>query len=166
MSVKIIVAMDEDRGIGKNGQLPWHLPEDLKRFSQLTQKQPVIMGRGTAESLPKWLPNRYNIVLSRSLEPLHGMSVDYATTKVRYLQDLNQALALVSYDCWIIGGQSIYELALPVADWLYVTYVNGVFDCDRFFPDFEDEFKVVSVEDHINKKPLGFSYVSYRRVYT
>lgn len=127
----IIVAMDENRAIGKDGRLLWHLPNDMKFFKETTSGHTVIMGRKTYESLPKGaLPNRKNIVISSN----HAIQYD----RCIICHTLQQALTLTNTEdeVFIIGGGSIYEQALPLADKLYLTVVHHVFnDATVFFPE-------------------------------
>lgn len=113
--------------IGRDGTLPWHLPEDMKHFRAVTQGAAVIMGRRTWESLPprfRPLPGRRNLVLSRT--PQEG---------VETFPDLASALAAVTGNAWVIGGAAVYRAALPFADRIEVTEIREHFDGDTFAPD-------------------------------
>lgn len=113
--------------IGRDGTLPWHLPEDMAHFRALTTGAAVLMGRRTWESLPprfRPLPGRRNLVLSRT--PQHG---------VETFPDLRQALAAVSGDVWVIGGAAVYREALPLADRIEVTEIREPFEGDTYAPD-------------------------------
>lgn len=144
--VNAIVAMDEMRTIGKAGGLPWHLPQDLKRFSALTRGQTVLMGRKTFDSLPekfKPLPHRLNLVLSRTQTTL-----EYQNTKV--FPDLEQVLSFceektnfVGETLWIIGGEQVYKLSSALWDKVYLTKVLGDHKGDAFFPEFERDFELI-----------------------
>jgi dihydrofolate reductase len=117
--------------IGRDGNLPWHLPEDMKHFRSLTAGATVLMGRRTWESLPprfRPLPGRRNLVLSRTLQsdPQDG---------VEPFPDLRQALAAVSGDVWVMGGAAVYRAALPFADRIVVTEIRELFDGDTYAPD-------------------------------
>ena len=138
--MKLIVAIDENGGIGKGGDLPWNLPEDMQFFKESTNGGIVIMGRGCFESIPEKfrpLPNRLNVVLSRSKDfrPLGCMVYE------SIFDVLNDDYIVSKGNVWIIGGAQIYESFINIVDELYVTYVNGSFDCDTFFPDFEGSWK-------------------------
>lgn len=147
--IAAIVAMDEGRVIGREGGLPWHLPEDLAHFKRLTSGHIVIMGRKTWDSLPpkfRPLPGRINIVISRSPNSLTipegvcaASSVDDAIAKAR-------ARASSSQIIWIIGGAQIYAEALPRCDELYVTSVHGYHVGDAHLPEFENSFAQVDEE--------------------
>jgi len=133
MIIALVVAMAENRVIGKAGGLPWHIPGDLKLFKKTTMGKPIIMGRKTWESLGRALPGRTNIVISR--DPA------YSAEGAEVAGDLDQALgvaaALADEEIMVIGGAEIYRLALPKADRLYLTEVALKPDGDAFFPDFD-----------------------------
>lgn len=129
--ISIIAAIDEKRGIGKNNQLPWHIPEDLKRFKEITSGHTIIMGRKTFESIGKPLPNRKNIVITSQLQNLDG-----AINDLIFVSSLEQALEIAKGDVFIIGGGQVYGQAIEKADKLYLTLVEGDFNCDTFFPDY------------------------------
>ena len=170
----VVVAMDSCRGIGKNGGLPWHLSGELKHFKELTtqttfpsKQNAVIMGRKTWTSLPdkfRPLPQRVNIVLTRN--------VNLALPEgVRKYQDLEKALA----DCgksqdikdieqiFVIGGGKIFEAALnhPQCTKLHVTHILQSFDCDTFFPAFEDSFSKQSVSEVYCENSVRYFYAEY-----
>lgn len=129
--ISIIAAMDEKRGIGKNNQLPWHLREDLKRFKEITSGHTIIMGRKTFESIGKPLPNRVNIVITSQLQNLDGEIKDLI-----FVSSLGEALEKTKGDVFIIGGGQVFAEAIAKADKLYLTLVDGDFNCDTFFPDY------------------------------
>ena len=132
--LKAIAAASLNRVIGKDGALPWRLSEDLKWFKKITSGHAILMGRKTWDSLGRPLPNRRNLVLSRSLEPSDGMEV------IRSLDEL-ETLDL-SGDVFVIGGGELYEQLLSRCDELYLTSVlMEVPDGDAFFPRHEDSFK-------------------------
>lgn len=127
MSVGLVWAQAANGVIGKDGTLPWQLPEDLKHFRALTQGATVLMGRRTWESLPprfRPLPGRRNLVLSHTRQE-----------GVETFGDLAQALTAVSGDVWVIGGAAVYRAALPVADRIVVTEIQESFDGDTFAPE-------------------------------
>jgi dihydrofolate reductase len=134
MIVSLIAALDEERGIGKDGRVPWRLPADLARFKRLTMGRPVIMGRRTWESLPnRPLPGRPNIVITRQPE--------YAAAGAQIAPSLAAALQLaLTYDTaetFIIGGGEIYAQAIRLANRLYLTRVQGRFQTDTRFPEID-----------------------------
>jgi dihydrofolate reductase len=145
MRISIIVAMSSNRVIGRDGQIPWHLPDDLKRFKQLTTGHPIIMGRKTYQSIGRPLPNRTNIVLTRDdAFDAEGCVV---------VHDLDAALAHareVEDDiAFIIGGGHIYEAALPLADVLDITHIDAHVEGDTFFPLYDESvWRCVMDEAH------------------
>ena len=142
--ISIIVAVAENRSIGFENKLIYWLPNDLKRFKELTTGNTIIMGRRTFESLPKGaLPNRRNIVLSR-----HGKAEDFAGADL--YSTLNDALASCEGDVYIIGGASVYEEALPKADRLCLTHIYDTpAKADTFFPPInENEWVETFREEH------------------
>lgn len=142
----LIAAMDRHRAIGRGNALPWHLPDDLRRFKALTLGRPILMGRKTAESLGRALPKRRNLVLTRGgAVPFGGMEV---------VPSLAHALACAREDgaaeLCVIGGGEIYALALPHAARMHLTLVDTVVeDADAFFPAFDmTEWREVAREAH------------------
>ncbi len=146
---KAIVAMTDDRVIGHDGTLPWHLPEDLKRFSNLTKGHAVLMGRKTYDSIPdkfRPLPGRKNIVISRSkrdypegvlcmnLDDIFGGALDRMESE------------FTSNIVWIIGGAEIYRETLAMVSEIELTRVIGDFTGDTHFPKFEGDFKLLRQE--------------------
>ena len=123
MQIFIITAFDSNQLIGKNNTLPWNLPEDLAYFKRTTANHPIVMGRATFESIGKKLPNRRNIIISRTLNDPDCISSPEA------LWDLN-----LQGPVFIIGGASIYQKFLPHASALFITHIEKVFDGDCFFP--------------------------------
>jgi dihydrofolate reductase len=131
MKVSMIAAMANNRVIGKEGKMPWHLPNDLKFFKRTTLGKPVIMGRKTFESIGRPLPRRQNIVVTRS--------ADFVAEGVTIVHDTDSALAAAGdvEEVVVIGGGNIYQQFLPQADELYLTFIDLTTDGDVFFPDFE-----------------------------
>ena len=138
---KAIVAVAEDGVIGRGGDLPWRLSEDLKWFKKITLGHTILMGRKTWESLPGALPSRQNWVLSRTANQKDGMSV------FRSMEEVKQAL-VPSQTLFIIGGGEIYSMALPLCHELFISEVRRkVPDGDAFFPNYKDQFRPVEVLD-------------------
>lgn len=137
MKISIIVAVAQDRAIGAQNDLLWHLPADLKRFAQTTTGHPIIMGRNTFESLPKGaLPNRRNIVISRTLSTA-PIDTELFTSLEEALAQLRRELPQ-DEEVFVIGGAQLYAHALPYADKLYYTEVHHHFpEADTFFPAFD-----------------------------
>lgn len=144
--VSIIGAMAENRVIGKDNLLIWHIPQDMKRFKNLTMGKPVIMGRKTFESilvqLGKPLPGRTNIVVSRKGFQSEGVEV-YASLEAA----LEAAQHIEEEEIFILGGAQIYEQILPIADRLYLTQVHKSYEGDAYFPIFENSGWCLSEED-------------------
>lgn len=161
--ISLIVATAQNRVIGIRNDLPWHLPADLKRFKALTTGKPVIMGRKTFESIferiKKPLPDRPNIVISRSGFTHDGVAV---------YEDLKEALEATAknysnQEIMVIGGASIYEQALPLADRLYLTIIQKDYDGDAWFPEIkQDEWK--SIEEQTFEDPMPYKNVTLDRV--
>ncbi|MBE2897186.1 type 3 dihydrofolate reductase [Pasteurellaceae bacterium HPA106] len=130
MQISLIVAMSQNRVIGKDNAMPWHLPRDLAWFKQNTLNKPIIMGRKTFESIGKALPHRHNIVLSRT--PFKAPDVTWA-------ENLDQALSLCvqASEVMIIGGGQLFAQALPLATTLYLTEIQAHLDGDTYFPEIE-----------------------------
>ena len=141
--VAAIVAMDEGRVIGKNGALPWHLPEDLAHFKSLTYGHVVVMGRKTWESLPpkfRPLPGRVNIVVSRTPAALDLPVGTYAAGSISDALDVAERVANPEQTIWIIGGAEVYAAALPLCGELHLTRVHGTHEGDARLPRFEELF--------------------------
>jgi dihydrofolate reductase len=144
--LSIILAMAENRVIGRGGDLPWHLPEDLKHFKRTTAGHTVIMGRRTWESLgprERPLPGRRNIVVTRQTE--------YHTPGAEVVHSFRKALHLAHHDdeAFILGGGEIFREALPVADRIYLTLVHAEVAGDAFFPELDmTEWKLVDERRH------------------
>ena len=174
MKFSMIVACDNNRGIGRNNDLPWDLPTDMKYFRDTTRspkgenvgQNVVIMGRRTYESLPintRPLPNRLNIVMSRN--------PDYQVNEgVQVVNSLDSALELLEtydiHEVFVIGGGNIYEHAIhhPDCDKLYITEIDATFECDTFFPEFsEEEFQEISRSDTIEENGISYDFVVYQR---
>ena len=163
VNLSLIAALDHNNAIGRGNALPWHLPDDLKRFKALTLGRPVLMGRKTAESLGRALPGRRNLVLTRSARvPFAGMDA---------VGSLDDALAIASRDgaqeLMVIGGGEVFALALPQAARMYLTHVDTVVEAaDAFFPAFDPALWVVTRrEPHATdaRHALAFEFVDYLR---
>ncbi len=161
MKISIIVAAATNNVIGRDGELPWRLPEDLKRFKQLTIGKPVIMGRLTYESIGKPLPDRRNIVLSAR----KGLNIDGC--EVVDTPDAAIRLAGDAEEVMVIGGGGVYSQMLPMADRIYMTRIDATFDGDTFFPELnDDEWQVVDCVDFPadESRQFGFSFVTLDRI--
>ncbi len=159
--LSLIAALDRCRGIGKGNALPWHLPDDLRRFKALTVGKTVLMGRKTAISLGRALPNRRNLVLTRGgVAPLEGMLA---------VASLDAAQRLAGADEWmVIGGGDVFAQVMPLASRMYLTHVDTVVEgADAFFPAFDRAaWTVTSRQWHAAdaRHACGFEFVDYRRV--
>lgn len=128
--VIMIVAMDENRGIGLGNALPWKLPEDMAHFRTTTLMHPVIMGRKTFESIGRPLPMRKNLVVSRNPHWDHESCLLRGSVE-EAIEDADDS------DIFVIGGAEIFKRALPLADKLIVTHIHKTYDCDTFFPEID-----------------------------
>ena len=142
--ISLIAAVDENWGMGRDNHLLCHLPADLQHFKQLTFGKPIIMGRKTFESIGKPLPGRLNIVLSKQMLAIDGVTV---------MNSLSQAIDLCHDvpEIMIIGGASIYAQALPLAQKIYLTVIHHQFRADVFFPTIDLTAWVLMSERHFNQ---------------
>lgn len=155
MRLSIIVAATDEGVIGKTGGMPWYLPADLAHFKEITMGRPIIMGRITHESIGKALPGRRNIVITanKNYQPAEGAEV---------VGSLDEALGLTKGEdeAFVIGGQSIYEQALPKAQRIYLTRIHANLDGDKFFKYNPSDWKEISMEihpdDRVNRYPYDF----------
>ncbi len=158
--IVLIVAMAHERVIGKDGRLPWHLPADLKRFKALTVGHPVIMGRKTYDSIGRALPGRHNIVVSRDAK-LSVKDADCATS-------LRSALELAGSAgrVFVIGGEQIYRLALPLADCIELTEVDTTVAGDACFPQIDaNQWREQRRESHNDPASgLRYDFVTLQRI--
>ena len=161
MNLKIIFARARNGIIGKDGGLPWHLPEDLAHFKRTTLGCPVIMGRKTWDSLPprfRPLPGRTNIVVTRQQGwTAHGALV------VHSLADARQA-APAGSTVWLIGGAELYAQGIAYASEAVVTEIDADFEGDAFAPQFGPDWVEVTRERHTSAAGLAFSFVTYQRI--
>ncbi len=160
--LKILVAFDENRVIGKNNTLIWHLPADLKRFKALTTGHVIIMGRKTFESIGKPLPNRTTIVISRQA----NLQIEGAIITHSVEEAILKAKSLTREDIFIVGGAEIYALSLPLADQILVTQLHDIFEGDAFFPEIPlDSWEVIERERGVTdeKNAYQYSYLTYSR---
>jgi dihydrofolate reductase len=160
MTVSIIVAIGENYAIGKNNQLLWHMPNDLKHFKDVTSGRTIIMGRKTFDSVGKPLPRRRNIVVTRQDITIPGCEV---------VKSIEEGLALCKDEdeVFIGGGADIYKLAMHLTDRIYLTIIHKSFDADTFFPEIDkSEWKEVKREDFEpdEKNPLPYSFITLERL--
>ena len=151
--------MDNNRLIGKDNELPWHLPADLQYFKSVTMNKPILMGRKTYDSIGRPLPGRQNIVLTRGDVEIEGVTV---------VNSINEAVAAAkdAEEVMVIGGSSIYELVLPEVQRMYLSFVDGEFEGDAWFPEFnEDDWEIIdSKKQEPDEKNLhACRFVTYQR---
>ena len=151
--VSIIVAMARNRVIGRDGQLPWHIPEDLKRFKQLTMGHHIVMGRKTWDSLGRLLPGRRHVIVSR--QP------DYRVPGAQIVRSLDTAIAACAGDeeIFIIGGGEIYRQALTLTDRIYLTQVALDAEGDTAFPELQPQNWKEAAREHKVDPASGIEYV-------
>jgi len=152
--VSIVVAADERWAIGRNGGLPWRLPEDLKHFKALTLGKPVVMGRKTWDSIGKPLPGRHNLVVSRQ----GNLSLPEGVTLVRSLEEALVAAGPLPEVC-VIGGAEIYRLALPLTSTIHLTRVHATLPADTYFPAIDaTRWVEVAREDRPTDERHAYAY--------
>ena len=162
--ISIIAAVDQNNAIGLNNRLLCHLPNDLKYFKRMTSGYPVIMGRCTYDSLPvKPLPNRHNIVISKSLEA----SLPNGCSLARSIDEALELCRNVE-NSFVIGGSLIYSQMLPFAHKLYITHIHHSFEADAWFPEINaNEWRLQSSEQHAPDEKHAYAYsfeIYYRQV--
>ena len=159
--VILVAAASEDNALGKDNQLMWHLPDDFKRFKQITSGHHIIMGRKTFESFPKPLPNRTHIVITRQQ--------DYRPQDCIVVNSFEDAIAAVPHgeDAFVIGGGEIYNLSLPFADKIELTKVHAQFpDADAHFPQIDlSKWELANTEYHAKDERhlIDFTYQTFVR---
>ena len=158
--LSLIVATAKNRVIGVNNTLPWHLPEDLKRFRALTTGHHIIMGRKTYDSLGRLLPGRTTVIVTRNQA--------YKVEGAIVVHSLKDAIAACGDDeeVFLIGGAELYKDGLELANKLYVTEINAEYEGDAFFPEFnlsEWIAREAEAEAYTSSNGLGFRYITYQR---
>lgn len=157
-SLSLIVAIAQNNVIGINNTLPWHLPEDLKRFRALTMGHHIIMGRKTYESLGRLLPGRTTVIVTRNLH--------YSVEGAIVVHSLSEAIKACGDDdeAFLIGGAELYQQGLQYAHKLYMTEIDLNVAGDAFFPVWDDHaWLEESREHHVSESGLGYSYVTYSK---
>ncbi|NOU20215.1 MAG: dihydrofolate reductase [Methyloglobulus sp.] len=140
--------------MGLANQMPWHLSADLKRFKQLTMGYPILMGRKTFESIARPLPGRTNIIVSRNPAYRPEGCIVVGTVEAA----ISHACQLAD-EVFVIGGSTLYEATLPIADTLYITQINRDFNGDTFFPDFDwNRWSEIAREDVVDDPKVNFTY--------
>jgi dihydrofolate reductase len=160
MKLHLIYARARNGTIGKDGQMPWHLPEDLAHFKRITLGQPVIMGRKTWDSLParfRPLTGRVNIVITRQS--------DLQAEGALRANSIEDALRLCgdAPDAWIMGGSEIYRQAEPLASTAVVTEIDADFEGDAFAPELGASWQEIQREQHNSASGLEFAFVTYQQ---
>lgn len=158
MKISLIVAMARNHAIGLNGQMPWHLSADLKRFKQITMGSPVVMGRKTFEAIGRPLPGRENVVISRS--------EGYRADGCQVFADLAEAMQSLGHasQVFVIGGATLYRAMLADADCLYLTLIDREFAGDTFFPEIGDNWQEIEREQVSDDQAVDFKYSFIRLV--
>lgn len=157
--ISAIAALDSKRGIGKDNQLLFKIPEDFKRMKELTFGHPIIMGRKTFESIGRVLSGRTNIIITRD--------TTYTVPGAIIVHSLEEALKVAKEkddkEIFIFGGAQVFEGALPITDRLYLTLVEGDFQADTFFPDYTPFFKKVLLEKRGESDSLKYKFLDLER---
>ena len=159
--ISFIVAMDNHRVIGKENQLPWHLPADLKFFKKVTMGHPIIMGRKTYESIGKPLPGRENVIVTRNIE--YGSD---GCIVLHTVEELLQYAEEKREEVFVSGGAELFKAIFPYADRLYITEIDYEFEGDTYFPEFNpSEWVRTSHEKGIKdeKNPYDYFFNIYER---
>ncbi|WP_033541053.1 dihydrofolate reductase [Planococcus sp. CAU13] len=156
--ISLMVAHDPNHVIGRNNQLPWHIPEDLAYFKKHTIGKGIVMGRNTYESIGRPLPKRRNIVVSRNRElKIEGTDI------VHSIEDAVKLAQEVHEEVMIIGGEQIFRTVLPEADRLYITLIHQEFEGDTFFPDYGEGWELTSESERLESGGVPFSYLIFDR---
>ena len=165
LEVVHVVAMDQQRCIGKNNDLPWHISADLKHFKEITQGGVVVMGRKTLESMGRTLPKRVNWVITRD--------TDWSFEGTKVASSIEDALAQAVADVkasekpesiFVIGGGEIFKQTMNIADRLELTHVELDVQGDAYYPEIPAEFNKVASEQHIDDKTgIAFEFATYRK---
>lgn len=158
--LSIIVAIANKNVIGKDNKLIWHLPEDLKRFKEITSGHKIIMGRKTFESLGRVLPNRKHIILCNDME------MDIENENVEVLDNISGLDKYINSEeeCFVIGGATIYKLLMPYSNKMYITKINQDFEGDVWFPEIkEDIWQEIAKEKGLKNEenPYDYEYITY-----
>lgn len=159
MKISIIVAVSENNVIGKDGKIPWHIPEDLKHFKEITMGHHIMMGRNTFESIGHPLPGRVNLVISSN--PL------YSPEGVSVFRSIEEAVVFAKTagedELIVIGGESIYKSMLPLADTIYLTKVSKSCEGNVYFPEINnEEWTTISLESHTENPDFEFRRLERR----
>lgn len=157
-----IAAMSENHVIGKNNQLPWHLPADLRHFKNITTGHPILMGRKTYQSIGKPLPNRINLILTHD----KTFKADGCLVVSSIEEALQSAPCMGSEEVFVIGGAEVYKQLMPSIQRLYLTIIHHTFVGDAYFPQIKSqEWREIKREDHLpdNENPYAYSFINLTR---
>ncbi|MCB9802828.1 dihydrofolate reductase [Candidatus Nomurabacteria bacterium] len=159
MMISLIAVIDNKKALGYQNKLLVNLPEDLAHFKKITSGHPVIMGQNTFLSIGKALPNRLNIILSKDL--------NFKAKDCEVFNDLERALEFAKSqdddEIFFIGGASIYKQAIEIVDKLYLTIIDAEYQVDTWFPDYEQDFKIIREEKHQTKENLNYKFLELMR---
>ena len=157
-AITIIAAISENRVLGKDNKLIWHLPKDLKRFKHFTSGHSIIMGRKTFESLPKALPDRHNIVVTKNKQ--------FSAEGVTVCHSLIEAINASGDELqpFIIGGGQIYQQAIELAHRIELTKIHRSFDGDVFFPEIDSKLWYLDNEEQHEHSNLKYAYLTYLKI--
>jgi dihydrofolate reductase len=160
MKITLVAAIASNNVIGKENSLPWNIPEDLKRFKQMTSGHTILMGRKTFDSIGRPLPNRQNIVMTKD--------ENFEREGIKVINDFDEALELIKEskeDVFVIGGSKIYELFEPVANTLAITRILKDFEGDAFFPDINWELWQIEKEENFfdEKSKIECKLIEYSK---
>ncbi|MGR3764741.1 dihydrofolate reductase [Rossellomorea sp. NS-SX7] len=159
--ISFIVAMDSNSAIGKNNELPWHLPADLAFFKRVTMGRPIVMGRKTFDSIGKPLPGRENIVVTRDEQYKAN-----ECTIIHSVDEISEIDGGSEKEMFVIGGAEIFKQAFPFADRLYITLIEEEFEGDTYFPPIDlEEWNLTSREKgpKDDKNPYDYYFLTYDR---
>jgi dihydrofolate reductase len=165
--ITIIAATSENNALGKDNELVWHLPDDFKRFKELTSGNYILMGRKTFESFPKPLPNRKHLIITRQEDykvPENCFAFDRISKALDFIP-FTGTIENPTTSVWIIGGGEIYKQSMEMADRIELTKVHSEFDADTFFPEIGEEWELVNEEYHSkdDRHKYDFTYLTYDR---
>lgn len=155
--ISLIACMDRNRVIGKDNQMPWHLPADLKHFKATTMGHPIVMGRKTYESIGKPLPGRTNIILTRDKE--------FVAEGCQIMHSIDDVLALEE-DVFVTGGENIFKQFMSAAERMYLTVIDEEFDGDTYFPEINSSWKPIDVKQGVRdeKNPYTYHFFTYKKI--
>lgn len=157
--LSILVAMARNRVIGRNNQLPWHLPADLKHFKLLTMGKPIVMGRKTYESIGRPLPGRTNIIITHqtNYQAPGAIVVNSVAQALQVCKDTNTIT--INNESFIIGGEKLFQQTLEICQRMYITEIQKDFEGDTFFPEFDpDDWEETQRDRHIAENDANLEY--------